>query len=236
MEHIAWLSNQCHATIAANPDMKADLCEKYYNTNRKGEKAMVMFPYLMSQYRGASCTSKSVRWLSIDDRDDYDVCSRSFCHIAVSVPHLDSDTFDLTLTSVPWDKDVENVVREIGGVWSDTVRQDGRNLTISLHYKDATKVRKLARAIRKVTGRGKSYIDSNWKWVARRTSGSLDQFADCLREYARMRRTGQVCSSGNVKTECTTSQRVSKRQPVSDDLPEDIFVRLALAGSNSDQA
>jgi hypothetical protein len=38
----------------------------------------------------------------------------------------------------------------------------------------------LARAIRRVIGRGQRYPDPNWKWICPRTANSLERFARLL--------------------------------------------------------
>ena len=122
--------------------------------------------------------------IRIDDQCKSD-CYRAFCQIAVTVPRQDQDIFVLTLSNVPWDEHVEARAEELNGCWSRLPY--GRRLTLELSARGVSKVRRLAHAIDKVTGRGRTYLDSNWKWMTRRTAGSLDQFADRLKRYTGVR-------------------------------------------------
>jgi hypothetical protein len=120
--------------------------------------------------------------IKIDDHKEHDVLA-SFCRIRVTFPGREATEFDLTLQNVPWDELVEEVASELGGEWSEI--HTGRCLTLRLTARSDRQIRRLAEAIRKVTGRGKRYDDCNWKWITVRVSDSLKKFAGLLVEYRR---------------------------------------------------
>ena len=132
-------------------------------------------------YSAGSADSKPFV-LRIDDKQNDDL-SDGFCYITVTVPGRDRDVFSLDLSNIPWNEDVVALATELNGEWSET--PSGRCLTLEMDAKSAPRIRKLAEAIRKVTGRGRRYDNCNWKWITRRTATSLKRLADHLREYSR---------------------------------------------------
>jgi hypothetical protein len=126
--------------------------------------------------------SKGRKEFCIDDQAENDV-PRAFCNMTITLPDSESNDFRLTLYPVPWDKDVEALVDALGGKWHDN--SIGRVLKVPLTIRSVPDIRRLARAIRKVTGRGKRYVNANWKWSTRRTAGSLERFARLLSEWNR---------------------------------------------------
>lgn len=129
----------------------------------------------------------------LDDREERDVL-HIFCSISVTLPNRSSNEFQLTLHNVPWDEDVEDFVEQLCGQWEEVPM--GRILKLPMSIKSAPTIRKLAKAIRKVTGRGKTYDNSNWKWVTRRTAESLERFAAILAEVYRTQRQMRPSTSG----------------------------------------
>jgi hypothetical protein len=126
--------------------------------------------------------SKGRREFCIDDQNENDV-PRAFCNISVTLPDSESNDFRLTLYPVPWDEDVEALVEALGGKWQEI--PPGRVLKVPMTIRSVPDIRRLARAIRKVTGRGKRYVTANWKWSTRRTADSLERFARLLVEWNR---------------------------------------------------
>ncbi len=126
--------------------------------------------------------SNDRRKFRVDDQNGDDV-SEYFCTISISLTEPESDRFRLTLYRVPWDDDVEVLAARLRGEWDDV--PTGRVLRIPMTIRSVPDIRMLARAIRKVTGRGKRYVDSNRKWSTRRTADSLDRFARLLSEWNR---------------------------------------------------
>lgn len=112
--------------------------------------------------------------IRIDDRDSDDSYP-GFCDIHLKMSAPDADQFTLTLDNVPYDDDVKAVAEELEGTWQST--HTGERLTLSLSASQTADLRRLATGIRKVVGRGKSYLDRNWKWIAPRTAKSLEQLA-----------------------------------------------------------
>jgi hypothetical protein len=126
--------------------------------------------------------------IAIDDQNEGDRF-RGFCHIHVEFPSRSASEFTLTLTNVPWDELVAEVAEELDGRWSDIPL--GRCVTMKLTAKNITQLRNLAEAIRKVVGRGRRYLDCNWKWMAPRAADSLKKLADILMSYRRLNRAEQ---------------------------------------------
>ena len=101
-------------------------------------------------------------------------------------PGSESNEFQLTLYPIPWDEGVETLAEELGGQWQET--PTGRLLKVPMTIRSVPDIRKLVRAIRRVTGRGKRYLDPRWKWSTRRTADSLERFARLLVEWNRNER------------------------------------------------
>ena len=150
--------------------------------------------YLARQYSphppaSAGATTK-VQPISIDDRNGGDVYP-AFCQIIVTVPDTADALFFLELLHPPHDAEVEELITDKGGrVGQLTAGPCGPPVTfrIPIRPKDAPFLRKLARAVRRVTGRGRSYVDPNWKWLAPRTAASLERLAQHLDEFRRSAR------------------------------------------------
>ena len=151
---------------------------------------MTLLQFLKQHY----CTSGDDCSFRVDDRTSADK-SPSFCDLITRMNRPKAKAFDLILKNVPWDEHVEAIANAAGGKW--TGDWSARTLTLPLTVRSITTIRKLAEAIRKVTGRGRRYPIPNWKWVTRRTADSLQLFADRLKEYRHMSRipvvTGWMC-------------------------------------------
>ncbi len=112
----------------------------------------------------------------VDDRD----CDSylGFCNIHLKLSDPQGDKFVLTLDNVPCDDDVKAIAGELGGSWQSS--RTGERLTLNLSASDSTGIRQLAKAIRQLVGRGRRYLDPNWKWIAPRTAKSLERLAKVL--------------------------------------------------------
>ena len=119
--------------------------------------------------------------IRVDDRSGDDITE--FCDIHLKMSDRDSDQFTLILDNVPYDDNVESIAEDLDGDWQTT--RFGRRLTLNLTTAQAADLRLLATAIRKVVGRGRRYLNSNWKWMAPRTAKSL----------LKLTRTLSVCDS-----------------------------------------
>jgi hypothetical protein len=115
--------------------------------------------------------------MNIDDREAGETYP-GFCGIHLRMSSPDADRFTLVLDNVPFDDDVKAVADELEGNWQAT--RTGERLTLNLLTSQRSDLRRLAAAIRKVVGRGKTYLDKNWKWIAPRTANSLEVFARAL--------------------------------------------------------
>ena len=115
--------------------------------------------------------------MHIDDRGAGDTYP-GFCDIILKMSDPDAATFILVLDNVPFDDDVMAVAEELEGNWQAT--RTGERLTMNLLTSQRLDLRRLAAAIRKVVGRGKHYLDKNWKWIAPRTAKSLEVLARAL--------------------------------------------------------
>ena len=118
--------------------------------------------------------------IGIDDRGGQEVVS-SFCTMTVRVPDSSGDTLILSIQHIPLTERSRSLIEGQGG----NIREfpDGYRAEITLSVKSVTFIRKLARAIRQTTGRGKRYDHPNWKWICPRTAASLERFATVLKTY-----------------------------------------------------
>ena len=110
--------------------------------------------------------------LRIDDGDGEDNCY-SFCELTLRVDDLDSEQFQLVLHNIPWDEEVKSAVIDLSPIW--VTFRSGTRLTVTVSMEQLSKLLILAKAIRQVVRRGKSYLDRNWKWIAPRTAESLEE-------------------------------------------------------------
>ena len=115
--------------------------------------------------------------IRVDDRDGDDGCY-SFCEVTLKVDDLDSEQFQLVLHNVPWDEQVKEAASELSPIWA-TFRS-GTRLIVTVSTLQLRKLFVLSKAIRHVVGRGKSYQDPNWKWIAPRTAESLERLLAVL--------------------------------------------------------
>ena len=120
------------------------------------------------------------RAIKIDDRDATDVYPY-FCSIFVAVPGPNGETLRLTLQHAPSGPEVVEVVETLGG----TVHQAdfGATITLTLKASQGPAIRRLARAIKAIVGRGRSYDDPNLRWICPRTASSLMALAKHLALY-----------------------------------------------------
>jgi hypothetical protein len=89
----------------------------------------------------------------------------------------------MTLENIPTNDEVEEVANELKGEWREN--RFGKTLVLALNLKQLAKINILARAIRRVIGRGARYPDPNWKWMAPRTAESLKRFVRKMKEAKR---------------------------------------------------
>jgi hypothetical protein len=122
------------------------------------------------------------RQIRIDDQTPDDA-SDGFCTIQIKVHNSAKGTFTLKVENVPFDDDVEAAVKNLGGTWTENSL--GKSFSITLTVESASRVKIMARKIRSVIGRGKQYLNSDWKLMAPRTAGSLEHFARMLSDACR---------------------------------------------------
>ena len=116
-------------------------------------------------------------YIRVDDRDSDDICY-SFCDIHLRMSDLRDDNFTLILENVPFDDEVKSIASELNGTWQTT--RSGERLTLNFTSTELREITRLSKAIRQLVGRGKSYLDRNWKWIVPRTSKSLERLARVL--------------------------------------------------------
>ena len=119
--------------------------------------------------------------ISLDDYNSKD-CYQGFCHIN-AWRHAQPDTIKLVMHNAPYDPTVLELVEQHHGTIQ--AGPEGKIITLPLTAKDAPLVRKLAKVIRKITGRGRSYSDRNLKWICPRTAASLERLAKHLLAFSR---------------------------------------------------
>jgi hypothetical protein len=109
--------------------------------------------------------------------------------MTVRVPDSSEDTLILSIQHIPLTGESRSLIEDEGG----NIREfpDGYAAEITLKVKSVTFIRKLARAIRQTIGRGKRYLNPNWKWICPRTAASLERFATVLKTYNTERKSDQ---------------------------------------------
>ena len=120
------------------------------------------------------------RAIKIDDRDATDVYPY-FCSIFVSVPDRTGDALRLTLQHAPTGPEVVEVVEALGGTVHPA--DFGATITLTLKASQGAAIRRLARAIKAIVGRSRSYDDPNLRWICPRTAASLVKLAQQLALY-----------------------------------------------------
>ncbi len=135
------------------------------------------------------------RPIKVDDHGPRDV-SQSFCSISVSVPDLHAQDLILRLHNVPPCPEAVALVEGLGG----TVHTSnfGSSITLPLKSSQGPAIKRLARAIKGVVGRGRQYDDPNLKWICRRTAASLERLAEHLKLYREELWSDEGRSSGPV--------------------------------------
>lgn len=136
--------------------------------------------------RGMAWTPRPCR-IEIDDQMSDDM-SYGFCTIDVSIPNGESTEFTLNMDYVPFSDDAEELIQELDGKYVSDEDELRYQISIPMTLRCAPKVRQLAKAIRKVVGRGKCYLNPNWKWMAPRAAASLEEFARVLADAYRQSR------------------------------------------------
>ncbi len=143
--------------------------------------------YLKEKYLAKQGTDHDWQF-KLDDRQRYDVAS-DFCDMTLTV-EADVSQFTLTLFPVPTSAGLLELVKELDG--EIVQRRDNTRIVLKLGINKVTQLRELAKETRRITGRGKTYLNSNWKWICPRTANSLDRFATNLTEFRRARRNGRL--------------------------------------------
>lgn len=96
-------------------------------------------------------------------------------HLSLSGP----EQFSLSLVYLPLVDEIIELLESRGAEFKD---YRGINTAkVMLTTKDVAFIRKLAKAVRRLVGRGQRYSDRNWKWQCPRAANSLEEFADRLR-------------------------------------------------------
>lgn len=109
--------------------------------------------------------------------DDENSTDRGLCQIHVRT--TGPSTFELKLTGSPMSSDVREFIASHGGEIAESINE----IKLPLSVKQIAVIRKLARVIRSTVGRGRRYLDPNWKWICPRTADSLGRLADELAAY-----------------------------------------------------
>ena len=121
----------------------------------------------------------------IDDRRPADV-SPDFCSRSVLIQDEAVSRFTLYLKNPPLDDEITELICDKDG--TITGSRPELHVEIPLLTKEVGFLRELARAFRRIVGRGRTYPNANWWWVCPRTAKSLDRLADRLMEYRKLRR------------------------------------------------
>ena len=137
-------------------------------------------------FRGESTSLSSALFpIRIDDRRATDV-SPDFCSLSVLVQNEAVSRFTLHLENPPLDDEITELIYAKDG--KITGSRPDLHVEIPFLTKEVGSLRELAKAFRRIVGRGRTYPNANWKWVCRRTAESLDRLAGRLMEYRRLTR------------------------------------------------
>jgi len=120
------------------------------------------------------------RPIQIDDRGPHDVYPH-FCTISARVPDRNGETLILTLQNCPASQDVLELVEKFGG--SLHPADFGPTVVLTLKASQGPAIKRLARAIRAIVGRGRTYHDPNLRWICPRTASVLEDLAERLALY-----------------------------------------------------
>lgn len=118
----------------------------------------------------------------LDDRGPYDHFKGPWS-IRATVSDSDPLQLNLDIDNSPVNDAVLTVVRSRNGEIITSTGSSCTSIRLSLSPGDSPFLRKLARTLRKVVGKGQSYPDSNWKWMAPRTADSLLRFGSPLKAF-----------------------------------------------------
>lgn len=152
----------------------------------EGSQLAAFLQHAYQNAQGGFPPSSSTEWsVRIDDRERSDV-SPDFCSMWVLIGNTTAARFTLYLKNPPLDDKVTELISSRYG--EITGSRPHLHVEIPLRTNEVTVLRKLATAIQRVVGRGRTYSNPNWKWVCRRTAASLNCFADRLKEYRRLKR------------------------------------------------
>lgn len=136
--------------------------------------------YLQRQFRMLRNVENDVVVFRVDDQGSQDR-HYLFCQIELSLRQ--DGLLGLDLSHAPVDQAVRQLVESAGGqIQTGAI---GTSLTIILKPSQSAFIRKLAKAIRRLVGRGQTYLDRNWRWICPRTADSLERLAANLDEYRR---------------------------------------------------
>ncbi len=115
---------------------------------------------------------------NVDESLEHD-CSPDICGIHALV--TDAPEFQLRFQKLPMSPAVaELLASKEAGIEGDGMQATA---TVNLTTKDVPFIRKLAKAIRRIVGRGRRYSIRNWKWACPRAGESLERFANLLAEF-----------------------------------------------------
>jgi hypothetical protein len=121
--------------------------------------------------------------IRIDDDTTADLF-RQFCQVHIQVPDPSRDEIILTLSHVPANRRLMELINERDGEFEET--PCGLIATIPLNIQCITYVRRLAKSVGSLGGQ--RHQDPDWYWLCRRKADSLHFLADVLWEYRKKRR------------------------------------------------
>jgi len=192
-------------------------------------------PYTYATGIASTVPAEPIRF-KIDGQETQDR-SLDFCHIYAEVGRNATTRLTLRLDNPPLTEELRELVTEKGGkVVGDFPECQ---VEFPLAVNEVTFLRKLARAFRRIVGRGGRYENPNWKWVCPRTADSLDRFADHLMKYRSTRRHEPGRISGSPPSTDLSKSANTPPAPVPVAVPtsrvpthlredDDIFCRLGI--------
>lgn len=150
--------------------------------NAPSKMTLALIHYLVQTFGG--CTPDESgdpfhQWsLRVDDQTPSDR-SKDFCNLTLV---LVNGVLMLHLYRLPLDEHVQMCLASLKGAGEAT--PDGDRLSIPINSTSGRRLKRLAKVVRQVAGRGRRYSNPNWIWVTQRASASILKLAEAVEEFS----------------------------------------------------
>ena len=142
---------------------------------------MALYVFLAHKYLENGAVTKQTKNRRPIAIHDHGHARQHACEIWLEPIRDNNDQVSLQLVNPPTDEDIELLVCGQGGSVRNQFGSPCIRLTIGIQ--DSASVIRLAKSIRALIGRGRTYSNRNWRWVCPMTSDALTSLAGHLRAY-----------------------------------------------------